>query len=265
MSEFTFEPELLETAPRRVKFRDGYKAGCGMWGIRIIMLPHTIIGVGFLVLAVGTTLQFFAVALLGTNCEGKIVKKDDSRSVKKSPRYYLLYEFTLDERIHTGEVQVDVEQFRAVNEGDPISVRAWDVLPDRGQWPRVSGHWQILSIGETWIPALFWNGVLSFFIWHMYVRPWRQRCLVRSGVPTAGIVRRVTEQQHKGSKSYRIEYEYAAIPLDDTVSRTFKGRTTSTVKGAELAKEGDLITILYFPNKPHRSVAYRYADYRAAS
>ena len=105
---------------------------------------------------------------------------------------------------------------------------------------------------------------MSFFIWHIYVRTWRQWWLIRDGVPTMGIVRQVTEQQNKGSKSYRIEYEYVVTPTDGSEGRTFTGRITSTVKGAELAAKGDLVTVLYSPRKLHRSVAYRYSDYRAA-
>ena len=39
---------------------------------------------------------------------------------------------------------------------------------------------------------------------------------------------------------------------------------TTTRADGKLAKEGDVVTVLYHPAKPTRSVIYRYANYRVA-
>ena len=265
MSDYPFEPELNQPTPRRVRYRDGLNTGCGLWFVRLFMLPHTIVGIGALAIVLYFTGLFIGVGLFGKDFDGKITKKDDSRTGKGTRYYYLKYEYTVAGQQHTDEVSVSAERFAEINEGDAITVRALEFAPESGQWPRVPGHWPITGLGAKWLFALFWNGVLSVFLWHLYVRPWRQRVLARYGLTTSGIIRKVTEVQNRGSKSYRIDYEYAGIPLDDCLSRTFQGRTESSVKGAEFARVGHLITVLYLPGKPHRSVAYRYSDYRAAS
>jgi hypothetical protein len=263
MSDITFEPELNQPPPRAVRYRDGLNVGCGLWAPRLLILPHTIVGIGALSVALYFTALFIAVGLFGADYEGKITKKDDSRAVKGTKYYYAKYEYTVVDQQHNAEVEVSAERYAEINEGDAITVRALEFAPESGQWPRVPGHWPIKDLGAKLFFALFWNGVVSIFLWHLYVPYWRQWLLVRHGVPTSGIIRKITVQRSKGSQSYRIDYEYAAIPVDDCLSKTFQGKTTSRVKGVEFANVGDLITVLYRPNKPHRSVAYRYSTYRA--
>lgn len=264
MTNFTFEPELNRTPPRPVRYRHGWQAGCGVWFIRLFMLPHTIIGIGFLCYAIASTGLFAAVGLLGSNYDGRIVKKDDTRSSKGTRHYYVQYVYDVDGQGYSGEVKVDKERFDQVREGDAITVRAWDVMPDSGQWPRVPGHWPASCVGELWAVTMFWNGILSIFLWWMYVRPWRQRRLVRIGIPTAGIIREVNMQVNKGTKSFVIRYEYAVPATDDRPGQVLNGKLRSTVKNAEHAKRGDVATVLFHPRKPSRSLLYAYCDYRAA-
>ena len=58
-------------------------------------------------------------------------------------------------------------------------------------------------------------------------------------------------------------YEYAA-PADDLLGPTlYTRKMTSTQTAAAATKPGDLVTVLYDPRKPKRSVIYRLTDYRA--
>lgn len=264
MTEHTFEPELNVALPRRVRLRDGFRAGCALWFVRLFLLPHTLVGIGILCAALWTTGIFLAVGVFGSSYDGVIVKKDASRAVKGTKGWYVKYTYTVDGREYATEVSVSKERFAEINEGDAITVRALESSPESGPWPRVPGHWPITELGGKWIITLFWNGIMSVFLWNMYVRPWRIRRLVRWGWPTEGIIRDVQMKTGKGSTSYRINYEYASCPVDGSDGQLFSGKMTSTVKDASYAQTGHLITVLYDPNKPTRSVVYRYSDYRAA-
>src|SRR5262245_32613943 len=106
MSDHVFEPELNSPIPRRVGYRDGVATGCGIWFIRLFILPHTIGGIGFLCLAIGSTGLFLAVGLFGTTYEGRIVKKDDTRAVKGTKHWYVQYTYDVDGQAYWSEVQV---------------------------------------------------------------------------------------------------------------------------------------------------------------
>jgi hypothetical protein len=265
MTNLTFESELNGPTPRPVRYRDGWNAGCGLWCVRLFTLPHTIVGITVLCIAIASTGQFAAVGLLGKSYEGKIVKKDDSRSTKGTRHYYVQYTYDVDGRGYRGEVKVTKDRFDEMREGDAITVRAWDVMPDSGQWPRVPGHLPIEDLGGKWFFAVFWNGLMSVFLWMVYVRPWRQRQLVRIGIPTQGIIRDVNTYTNKGTKNYVLKYEYAVPATEEQPGQVLHGRLTSTVKAAAGANRGDVVTVLYHPQKPRRSLLYAYSDYRATT
>lgn len=164
MSGFSIEPELNSPTPRRVGYRDGAKTGCGLWFIRLFLLPHTIIGIGFLSVAIGSTGLYVAVGLFGETYDGKVVKKE-TRKHKTGKTNYAHYVFTADGREHTGEVSISEAGFAEIRESDAITVRALEAWPERGNWPRVPGHSPLRDIGAMWLAALFWNGIMSVFLW----------------------------------------------------------------------------------------------------
>lgn len=53
-----FGPELDQPMPRHVRLREGLGAGWTLWGPRVFILPHTVVGVGLLAGAIWTTLLF---------------------------------------------------------------------------------------------------------------------------------------------------------------------------------------------------------------
>jgi hypothetical protein len=261
MSEHVFEPELDSPVPRRVGYRDGVATGCGLWFVRLFILPHTIVGVSLLCIAIGSTGLFAAVGLFGGTYDGKVVRKE-IRRYKSGQTHHLHYVFVVDDREYTGEASVSQQRFGEINEGGAITVRALESAPSWGEWPRVPGHSPLLDLGGIWLFALFWNGILSIFVWTVYLRPWRNRCLVRYGQPTQGIIREVKAQSGKGSTRYRITYEYAVPSLDGTDGQVHSGKTSTTRKEGAYASVGNLVTVLYDPRKPWRSVIYKYCEYR---
>jgi hypothetical protein len=120
-----------------------------------------------------------------------------------------------------------------------------------------------MEVLGSWAIALFWNGILSVFLWTLYVRPWRGRMLVRNGTPVVGIVRSWAPQPGKGGPAYRLTYEYAAADSSG-LAEPRSGKMTTRRKEAADYLPGRLVTIVYDPRKPARSVIYELADYRVA-
>jgi hypothetical protein len=257
------EPELIAPTPRTVRYRDGWATGCGLWAVRLFLLPHTVIGLGALVVALWSAGVYVGVLALGTNYPGQVVKKEERPGSKGKTYRYVDYEYTADGRPYAGRLSVNADEYQQVAAGDRITVRALESAPDTDPWPGLPGSTPLRNLGGKWFFALFWNGIMSMAVWFIYVRPWQVRRLVRWGQPTEGIVRAATVSINKGTKSYHVTYEYAAPGDEDLLPTVFTRKMTSTQKSAANVKLGDLVTVLYDPRKPRRSVVYQLTDYRA--
>jgi Protein of unknown function (DUF3592) len=258
------EPELAAPTPRTVRYRDGWATGCGLWVVRLFLLPHTIIGIGALAAALWSTGVYVGVLAFGTDFQGQVVKKEERPGSKGKTYRYVHYEYMVDGRLHTGWVTVSGVDYEQVTAGDRFTVRALESAPDTDPWVGLPGQTPLSDLGGKWFFALFWNGVMSVAVWFIYVRPWQVRRLVRWGQPTEGIVRAATVSIHKGTKSYHVTCEYAAPADEDPLGPTvFTRKMTCTQKSAADVKLGNLVTVLYDPHRPKRSVIYRLTDYRA--
>jgi Protein of unknown function (DUF3592) len=262
-SPHVIESELNGPTPRAVRFREGWGAGCAIWFVRLFILPHTIAGVFILVMAVRSTGLYLGVWLYGTEYQGQIVKKYERPGSKGRISHIVEFEYMVNGGLHTATESVDVDVYRQAAEGDRIDIRAMESVPESEPWTRITGRSPLLSVAGKWGIALFWNGILSLFVWALYVRPWQMRRLVRWGRPTEGIVRSATLSTNKKTKTYRFIYEYAVVGDDVLQPTVFKRRMSSTQNGVAGIRSGDLVTILYDPRKPKRSVIYRASVYRA--
>jgi hypothetical protein len=254
------EPELTVPTPRRVRYRDR-GTGCGLWFVRLFILPHTIIGAGALGAALTFTAMYLAVWLFGDEHPAGVVKRSEQRG-SKGMHHTIEYEYTVAGRPHAGRVSVNADQYRQIAEGDRFTVRALAAAPEARAWVRLPGQTPLLEVGAAWLVALFWNGVLSVFLWNVYLRPWRMRRLVRWGRPAPGIVRGQTVSTTKGTKLYHLTFEYAAAD-EAGAAAVFTGKMASTQAAAASARAGDVVTVLYDRRKPGRSLIYKYADFRA--
>jgi hypothetical protein len=258
MSPHAFEPELEQPTPRRVRLRQ-WNAGCGLWGLRLFLLPHTLAGIGVLLGAVSTTLLYLAVLLLGTDVEGRIVRKVQE-SHKKGLAYFVEYVYTVDDQEYRGRASVPADDYAAIHEGDGLSVRVWEAMPTAGVWPRVPGNWPISNMAGLWGFALFWNGILSVFLYDAYYRPWKQRRLLRWGQPAAAIVRQVKTWSTRTGQRMKVQYEFA-FPAGDLLGGEVVAGAM-TVPAHRGAKPEDVLTVLYDPRRPRRSLLYVLADFR---
>jgi Protein of unknown function (DUF3592) len=265
LPEYTLEPELTTPPPRRVRAREGCGHGCGLWGVRLFIMPHTLAGVFLASQAVSAILIYLGVLFVGTEVEGRIVKKTATPG-KKQTYYEVEYVFTLNGNDYADKRGVDAEDYAAINEGQRISVRVLAMSPQSGHWPGIPRASPISQVAGTIFGALLWNGILSVFLWYLYVRPWRQRQLVRYGEAVAGTVSEVKSSPTKGGTAYTITYQYR-VPFDPKTGDTDRHATGKVrlepPQSAADVQPGDLLTVLYDPRKPTRSTLYRFSDYKA--
>jgi hypothetical protein len=225
------------------------------------MLPHTLVGLGLLTAAVSGSLIWLGVLLLGNDMQGQVVRKSESHGGRGGPSYVVHYAFRLDGVEYTDRVNLGTDDYARVQQGQPIDVRVLAWMPQRGHWPRLPGYWALGEMGKWWLIALFWNGILSVFLWQAYVRPWFQRRLLRHGVPTTGVVSAVRWWSNRGTRCVKVRYQYTRAPGDEDADRVYTGSVTATGQGAAV-QIGERLTVLYDPRRPHWSVPYRLADYQ---
>jgi hypothetical protein len=258
----TIEPELTGPTPRPVRYRDGWATGCGLWFVRLFILPHTIAGVVVLATAIGSTGVYLGVWLFGTEYQGQVAKKSEQRGSKGRLNYNVEYVYMANGLLYIGRVSVNADEYQQVAEGDRFMVRALESAPHSDPWARLPGQAPLRDVGGKWFMALFWNCILSVFLWFLYVQPWQIRRLVRWGQATEGIVRSMSVVSGKGGKTYDLTYDYAA-PGEEILGPTvYTRKMSSTRREAAAVIPGDLVTVLYDPDKPWRSVIYRLSDYR---
>jgi len=264
MSAPTFEAELDQPLPRKVRAREGCGYGCGIWFFRLFMLPHTIIGPWLLFKAISNIVLYLGVLLAGQDVDGKIIRKFETQG-KKGPYYHAEYIYTFDQLLYDATVSLDANEYAALREGQLINVKVYKPGVECGHWPGVASYSPIREAGGMLLAALFWNSILSVFIYMLYIRPWRFRQLVRWGRPAEGIVRSVHTQMNKGTKSHQVRYEYVVPPDGHSPGGVFTGKTSGVGAVAGRIQVGSIVTVLYDPRRPKRSMLYPVSDFRAAA
>src|SRR4051794_23099938 len=96
MSTHAFELELNQPIPRRIAGRDGRVYGCLLWVGRVLMLPHTVIGLNFLYQAVVASVLYLGVLLAGVPTAGRVTTKSEETTRRGVVHHTVEYVFTLD-------------------------------------------------------------------------------------------------------------------------------------------------------------------------
>lgn len=256
------EPELNQPIPRRVTPRPGGCGyGCALWPVRLFILPHTLAGPFLIFLALSRIVLCFGVFIAGTDVEGRVVRKMQTQG-KKGVHYSVEYVYTVDQADYSANVSMDAEEYAATREGQTFNVRVFMPGIEGGHWPGVGNFWPLGDVLGLCLMALFWNGILSVFLYHLYYRPWRHRWMVRRGLPAAGLVRQIERWTNKGTKMVRVGYEYAVPPDGHFPGGVFSGKMSGNEpKSGELGV--GVVTVLYDPRRPNRNLLYVLADFKA--
>src|SRR5882672_1078386 len=191
--------------------------------------------------------------------EGWIVKKWTTTDEDTS--YHIAYQYDADGMHRSGERTCSRKLYSAIN--DParnqalqsVEIRTLNllgrhihesILPDESRWGR---------IGFYLLFAVFWNGILSVFVYVMWLAPWREKHLYRWGTAVPG---RIASKHIKSGEdtSYYLDYEF--IQPQFGVQRQKQSVTSDRFNQAN---EGQLVTVLCYPHKTSPTMIYEYGNF----
>jgi Protein of unknown function (DUF3592) len=255
----------LPEPPRRLRRRPGRGCGplAGLWFVRLFILPHTLVGIA---LAGAAGFGLF-VWLFGADVPGRIAGLDVARGSKGGNRYQVHYAYPVAGIEYAATTNVSAHVYAGLRVGDAYPVRVFRPLPTWMPQPRGPGSSASMIFALPFF-ALFWNGVLSVFLWMAWVTPWRSWLLMRHGVATAGVVvGKNTRRGSKSSVSRVVQYRYQATREDPgsiaTTPETFEREMNVTPIDYAAARVDQPVTVIYHPKNPKRSLVYEFAEYEA--
>jgi hypothetical protein len=210
--------------------------------IRIFILPHLLVGIGLIWALILMTLT----ALLGTDTLGRVTELSATRGSKGGTSYTVAFEFTHGLESYKGRNSIPPAQFQGLAKGMDIAVRYLPLLPNYSASAKPVGAsvWQ--GTGRMLGFTLFWNGILSIFVWLAWVQPYRQKKLLEKGDSTDADV---LEVQAVGSRSTHRRVKAAYTVNGIHYERQFWALREPS---ADLAA-GDRITLYYDPRNPKRA------------
>ncbi|MCW3058730.1 MAG: hypothetical protein JWQ02_551, partial [Capsulimonas sp.] len=158
-----------------------------------------------------------------------------------------------------GSSSVSSDDYQRLEPGRNVTVQALSWAPSILPTVREASGSRNKNLIFFWGFSIIWNGMLSVFVWAIFVWPSIVRRLVVDGIPTPARVTRKAENSSDDSKSYDIHYEF--IP-EQAGEAPMQGKTAVTQEQWSSVSEGDMLTVLYNAKRPNWSVLYRFADYR---
>jgi hypothetical protein len=270
MSDYQIEPELLQPVPRRVRMDNSSGAlGClaGLW---LFLTPFILIGVFMPLWAVHKTV----VEVLGHDVPGRVQERVRSHQ-RHGYEWYLRYTYTAGGEEHVAK---DKEpDSGAYPEGGPILVRVSPILPGIDSRIVAPGAAGPSELAFVWLFAIFWNAILSIFVYMLIVVPILSYQIYRRGeVGVATIVDLTTktsrDSQGRTDTSYVLTYEYTPVGPDGMAGALVRDTQNASQREWDKEQIGDDVTVLYW-KRPLRlgpwgrigrmnSVLYRYGGFR---
>ena len=212
----SIEPELQKPTPRPVRRVPGRRSNLGC--IQLFILPHTLVGIGMLLWALLQTFVF----VFGATAPGTIYHLEMKRGSKGSVTYHASYEYQWQRKALTGRSQISRTDYAAATDGQAVSVKVLPFLPESGEVLLIPGGSPIRQLLTQTSLALLWNAFLLLFYIVIYGSVWKEKNLVKNGVPVRGIISDKQIIRGKGT-SYVAQYRFFA----DVASRPLSSGVTS--------------------------------------
>jgi hypothetical protein len=266
-SEMVFTPQMpgtiaippeLNARSRRIRSRGGIGERLVYIFVGLFILPHTLVGIGFLFAMLGG----FFWALAGENRVAD-VERLWTTAHSKGQTYHVAYGYSipeLDRRRHS-EATVPRAVYEKLSSAAPD--RRTVTVRSLGFGPRIfydnitqgtADAWR--KVGLLWLGGTFWAGCVSIFAYMIYIRPWLVRRLYRRGVAVPGSIvnKRTTRDAKTGAVSHRITFRYTTLE-GETHEREMVAHRNA---GGGNARLHEPVTVLYDAGHPKRSIAYEY-------
>jgi len=250
---YTVEPELMTSTPRRIERKrkvDVIGIGC----LRLFLLPFILVGIGTFLSCVGVA----AFSVVHHETTGRIEGKEVRSDSDDGDHYYVTYTYLVDGRNFETRDRVARVQYDYADRGAAAPVRYAPGMPGFYSMIMLPGGSVGRHIGFLLFFTLFWNGIVSVFVYVAWVAPSIERRLYLHGEIAIGEIVNKRSVKGEDSTTYYVDYEFR-----DWRGEVLKGKTSLPFEEYATAKEADRLTILYDPNHPNRNVAYRFGGWRA--
>jgi hypothetical protein len=152
--------------------------------LRLFILPHVVVGMWLL----GQMLLTIAWAIGGQDLSGRIVAAQDELTRKGNHVYTITYEYEQGVRSGKGRTKVGESFYSALPESlrlhqpgaetAPLPLRVFRLGPIIHVVPMLGARGILGEILAVTLGAMFWNGILSAFVYKLWIQPFRDR---RSG------------------------------------------------------------------------------------
>jgi hypothetical protein len=232
--------ELAYARPRPVSMKGG---GVAVVVLIVGLLVGSVVAGIFLSRSIRQRTEYDAkLATIGVEANATVT--DVQRLSGKGRRYRIAYSYSFGGRQYSARVTTSSRRASGLQEGAPLKVRFLPSDPERSfavDWqsgPKPA--WLILAVPAGLILPV----IVLFFMMK------RQRWLLEEGVPARAVVTAHTRTQH----GKLVHYEYAV-----SGGGPMKGKTGLMSRSPEI---GSVMTVLYDPDNPKKSVGYPMSLYK---
>ncbi|MBI4751257.1 MAG: hypothetical protein HY774_22485 [Acidobacteria bacterium] len=243
--------ELTLLPPRPIRRRSGRGWLIGFQ--QIFILPHTLVGIGLIMFMIGSWLFL----VFGTTVPAQVTELKTTRGSKNTTAYEVHFRYQHFGSDHRDQTTVPKAVFDTFHQNDVVEVKVFPLPGTKFTQLKYPGAMDahIVKVMVSTGMALFWNGIVSVFLWAFYIRPLINRWLVRNGWPAPG---RITGKSVSSGKStsYYVEYQFD-VPKEGTQ----QGKMEVSADAYALVNNGDMVSVLYSSTNPRWSVVYEVADY----
>jgi hypothetical protein len=260
-------PTPLPPPPRPIDPRPGLNGTTGLWIQRILLLPHTLIGIGATLACLWYVFTFlFSVTTTAT------VLSTSVTPTSKSPIHRITYRYQVgNQTIEQTEIvtkdlfdELKPKSHQLEPQPTPITIRHLDFLfihhshipsPGPFPWGRMAC---VVPFVTVWL--IGWNAIVFLFVRKLWILPLRTRHLLQHGLATTGTITRKRRTETRNPDFY--------------LAFTFPDPTTQSPREVEIncvedlwntTKLHDPVTVLYDPKNPARATIYEFAPYQLKS
>jgi hypothetical protein len=256
-TQYKIPRELERRSPRRVQ-RKAKSLGCGLVGGRLFIMPHMIVGV---VMLFGVLPVKLATVTVGEVYQGRITGTSTKSGSKGRTNYNLQYSYEADGQTHKGERSIKSNEYERLSRAadaepaETLEVRALNIAgyqTEEAFFPNESRAKPVLFV---LLFALFWNAILSVFVFILWVAPWMEKRLYKYGKPVVGRVVKM-HTKHAKSTSYHLDYEFDHPGLGQRIATMIV-----PYDRWQQAREGESVTVLCHPHRKRPTLIYEYGDF----
>jgi hypothetical protein len=164
----------------------GEPEGCGLWLVRLFILPHMLVGLVFLFYMPASLLW----ALYGREYDAPVTAVHlRIRRKTEQPVYWAQYSLQVNGHLFQSDVNVTEPFYRFAEAAlassqrtapttapaPTLRIRVFTAGPFYYHEQRYDAATIRQSVAATWVTSLLWNTGVGFFVYHVYYKPWRRR------------------------------------------------------------------------------------------